>query len=229
MRSILAMASSARTPPWRAPARLPASCSSALRRESLEIFGDKAKARALAISRGIAGRARHAGRRLPRRHQGVLRRPAQGLRHDDQGGGRRRRPRHARRAPRRRDRDRVRSRVARGAISLRAWRPLRRAADRESPPHRGADRRRRQAGGRGRRARLQPAAPPPEDRRDRAGTESLRTTCAGVCTRRRSSSARRSPTRASARSSSWSMPKAALSRSSRPMRGCRWSTRSPRR
>ena len=81
----------------------PASRSSARRREMLELFGDKVRARAArsaaAACRCCAG-TRGADRPLDEA-RAFLRRSARGGAIDDQGGRRRRRPRHARRAPRR--------------------------------------------------------------------------------------------------------------------------------
>ena len=95
-----------------------------------------------------------------------------------------------------------------GRGGLRRRHALRRGAAAPRPAHRGADRRRRH--GRGQpplRARVQPAAPPPEARRDRPGAAPRRRPSATPCSPTRVRMAdRRSATAASARSSSSSTP-----------------------
>ena len=79
--------------------RMPACASSARRPAQLALFGDKARARALAEQCGVPVHAGQPGRRDAGRGAGLLRAAAgRRRRRDDQGDRRRRRPRHARRA-----------------------------------------------------------------------------------------------------------------------------------
>ena len=113
------------------------------RAETLEIFGDKTQARALAERCGVPVLPGTSGAVTPRRGQELSRVAGQRRRDDDQGGRRRRRPRHARRASPRRGRGRVRALPVGSAAGVRQRRRVRRAADAARPAHRGADRRRR--------------------------------------------------------------------------------------
>ena len=110
-----------------------------------------------------AARQRRAG---GQRGDGAQSRQGHRLPGDHQGGGRRRRPRHADRAQPRGAADRAPDRAARGRSRLRQRRRLRREVPREPAPHRVPDPRRspRQHGAPGRARVLDPAAPPEADR-----------------------------------------------------------------
>ena len=148
--------------------------------EALELFGDKVRARALAVRAGRAGRAAGSPSRStwrwPRRSWPRCRPGAAMIVKAVAGGGGR-----GMRVVRDRDEvaEAVRARPLGGGGGVRQRRRLRRAARRARPPHRGADRRRRHAGrcsASG--ARLQHPAPPPEAGRDRARRRRSTTRCA---------------------------------------------------
>ena len=172
-------------------------------------MGDKALRQAAHDRRRRALRARlprrRAGRRAPDRRGARARLPAAG-----QGGGRRRRARHAAGARRRRARGGDRRRAARGAERVRRRHADARAADRGRPPHRdpGLRRRARQRDP-PRRARLHGAAAAAEGDRGIAVAGRRRRDARGDGRATRSPPRWPSATSARARSSSSSTPAAA--------------------
>ena len=138
------------------------------RRDARSVRRQGAGARARRTMRR-ADPARHLGRDEPRQARELLRVAGRRRIDHDQGGRGRRRPRHACRLARRRNRGSLQALPVRGARVVRQRRRVRRAADAARASHRSADHRRRL----GRRqpsvgARMQHPAPQSEDRRDRA-------------------------------------------------------------
>ena len=234
MRSIRATAFSVkmRSSPTDAPRKV--SGSSGRGRKFSKLFGDKVQARLLAERAGVpvlpgtAGPTgldeapRFSGRLGPRRCD------------DDQGGRRRRRPRHAPRHPARRSRGGLRALRVGGPQRLRQRRPFRRATDSARAPYRGADyrrqRRRREPSGR---ARMHHPAPQPEADRGRAESRPAARSARSPDRGRRAPGRRRSTTTISAPSNFSSMRAMQSARrpspSSRPIRACRSSTPSPKK
>ncbi len=163
---------------------------------------------------------------LARGDHGVLRIPRQGRCDRDQGDGRWRRPRHARRGEGGGSRRGLRALPVGSQGGVRLRRRLCRAADPQGPPHRGADHRRpawRDQPSLG--ARMHHPAPPPEA--GGGGAEPLAQRHPARPHHRGSEATRDAlrPTTISARSSSWSTaPPRTASPSSRPIRGSRSST-----
>ena len=111
--------------------------------EQLALFGDKARARALAEQCGVPVMPGTAGAVTLARGAGLLRGARRRRGRDDQGARRRRRARHARGARRRRPARGLRALPLGGRGGVRRRRRLRRAADAARAPHRGAGPRRR--------------------------------------------------------------------------------------
>ena len=132
-RSTPATAFSPRTRRSRAPARKPASRSSARPPEQLEMFGDKTAAKRLAQKAGVPTipGTEHGARRRRRRDEAAAKRI--GYPADHQGQLRRRRPRDARRAGRRRAAEQARRGPARGRRGVRPARGVPRALHPRAP------------------------------------------------------------------------------------------------
>ena len=201
-RSIPATASCRRTPSSPRPAPPPGIVFIGPSPEAIRAMGSKAAAKALMEAHGVpVVPGYHGADQDPIRS--ARRGRADRLSGHDQGLGRRRRARHARRRGRRRIRARARRRQARGERRVRRRHRADRALPRTPPPHRGAGLRRQSRQHRPPvRARLLDPAPAPEDRRGGAGAGPDSASGGFRSARRRSRRRARSVMSAPARSSS---------------------------
>ena len=160
--------------------------------EALELFGDKARARALAQQCGIPVLEGTSGADLARGRARAAREVRGRRVADDQGGRGRRRPRRAAGALGAGAREGVRALRERGRGGVRQRRSLRGALAPARATRRGAGGGRRdRRGGALRGARVQPPAPPPEAGRDRARALALARAARARARRRGPARARR--------------------------------------